>query len=588
MTFSQQLGEMMARIPCSVEELSAAAGLSRSTISRYLSGSRRPKSGGDPFLQLCRGLRQLAREGGQPELAESIPAILAASLPGAPVSFEQARRRIVALQERLELSNADLARALSYDASMVSRILSGRRQPGNADAFLRKLTAFLAEAVTRRQLWEETGAVLGCDPESLRDRSACARLLMEHLTAGEVTAASNPVDSFLRGIDRFDLNAFLGGLLAAVPKEAPPVELPRRGETRHYQGLQAMMEAELGFQALTLAAPEARRVMLYSDMPMGDMSRDPAFPRLWMMGMARMLQRGIRMDIIHNVNRPWGEMMLGLENYIPMYMTGLISPYYLKRPAAGPFCHLLEVSEGASLLGAAVEGRHARGRYTLSANEEEIAFCRQLGEDLLHQASPLMDIYRANAEEAYRQVLARELQQPGTYRMICSSLPLATISPALLNSILERSAVPRETAQRICGLADAQRQILQARLTDSELWLEIPLLSREAFETEGISLALSPLFLERSIRCTYEEYRAHLGETMALAGQASVHISLQSAPAFSHIEILVRQDHWAVVSKELSPAIHFLIRHPRMVSAIAGFVPPTGSPPVPAMTASGS
>lgn len=41
-------------------------------------------------------------------------------------------------------------------------------------------------------------------------------------------------------------------------------------------------------------------------------------------------KKGHHLNIIHNVDRPFNEMMLGLESWIPIYMTGQISPYYLK------------------------------------------------------------------------------------------------------------------------------------------------------------------------------------------------------------------------------------------------------------------
>ena len=46
--------------------------------------------------------------------------------------------------------------------------------------------------------------------------------------------------------------------------------------------------------------------------------------------MALMLKKGLHLYQIHNLDRSFDEMMLGLESWIPMYMTGLISPYYLK------------------------------------------------------------------------------------------------------------------------------------------------------------------------------------------------------------------------------------------------------------------
>ena len=34
------------------------------------------------------------------------------------------------------------------------------------------------------------------------------------------------------------------------------------------------------------------------------------------------LKKGLRIHIIHDVERPLKDMMLGLENWVPLYMTG--------------------------------------------------------------------------------------------------------------------------------------------------------------------------------------------------------------------------------------------------------------------------
>ena len=38
--------------------------------------------------------------------------------------------------------------------------------------------------------------------------------------------------------------------------------------------------------------------------------------------MAMMLKKGLHLNQIHNLDRSFEDMMLGLESWIPMYMTG--------------------------------------------------------------------------------------------------------------------------------------------------------------------------------------------------------------------------------------------------------------------------
>ena len=123
------------------------------------------------------------------------------------------------------------------------------------------------------------------------------------------------------------------------------------------------MDSELDFLKATVLSKSSESVIMYSDMPMEEMAKDPDFPKRWMFGMAMMLKKGLHLNQIHHIDRSFNDIMLGLESWIPMYMTGQISPYYLKGAQNNVFMHLLKVSGSAALTGEAISGCHANGKY---------------------------------------------------------------------------------------------------------------------------------------------------------------------------------------------------------------------------------
>ena len=86
---------------------------------------------------------------------------------------------------------------------------------------------------------------------------------------------------------------------------------------------------------------------------------------------------------LSDVRMTFEEMMLGLESWIPMYMTGQISPYYLKSNPGNVFHHFLKVSGAAVLSGEAISGHHSEGRYYLSKTKEDITYYNKRAEALL-------------------------------------------------------------------------------------------------------------------------------------------------------------------------------------------------------------
>jgi len=109
-------------------------------------------------------------------------------------------------------------------------------------------------------------------------------------------------------------------------------------------------------------------VIFYSDMPIAEVAEDEDFKKKWMFGMAMMLRKGLHLHIVHDVHRPFPEMLLGLGNWIPMYMTGQITPYYFKEPTNSAFLHFIRSSGSASITGEAIAGCQECGRYISSKN----------------------------------------------------------------------------------------------------------------------------------------------------------------------------------------------------------------------------
>ena len=60
---------------------------------------------------------------------------------------------------------------------------------------------------------------------------------------------------------------------------------------KYYYGLEEMMASELHFLKATVLSRSKRPVIMYSDMPITEMAKDPDFPKKWMFGMALLLKK---------------------------------------------------------------------------------------------------------------------------------------------------------------------------------------------------------------------------------------------------------------------------------------------------------
>ena len=260
--------------------------------------------------------------------------------------------------------------------------------------------------------------------------------------------------------------------------------------------------------------------------------------------------------------------MLGLESWIPIYMTGQVSPYYLRGGKSGVYCHLNYVSGAAALTGECIDGFHGDGKYHLSNNREEVAYQRRKANHLLKKAQPLMEIYRKESEALFHAFLRADAATPGARHGLYASLPLYTMPRAQFTSILRRSGTAEKESARLLAYYDAQCAGAAEILRSSVITDEVPQLTREEFEAAPVALALSGAFPENELTYTYEEYCAHLQAAQAFAAAHPNYALLPTGkPAFRNIQILIREGAFVLVSKSSAPCIHFVIRHAKMLRA---------------------
>ena len=573
MTFQETLNQLISEIDCTNKELAAAGSLGSGTISRYRSGGREPGSESSQIKRLAEGLSILAAEKGLPYKKEELETRLAASLDDAlSVDYVTYLANLHSLLSYLGIKSVEVARYMHHDPSLISRILTGKRRPSNKKQFSNDVALYAVKRFGKNIDLPAFCAFLGCSPADVPDDRALVEQIVKWLGTSKGKPTSDPVREFLQKIDSFNLDSYIR-VLSFPEEEVLPLDDSLAPATE-YRGISRMMKSEIDFIAATLASSSMEDVFMYSDMPISDMAQNMDFGKKWMMGMALLLKKGLHLHIVHSINRPLPEMMIGLESYIPMYMTGQISPYYLKTAQNEPFLHLLKVSGAAALSGEAIAGHQAEGRYILTLREQEIGFFREEANLLLSKAIPLMQIFTQSREREFHAFLETLLLSPER-RMVCGGLPLFTIPAELLTRMLKRRAVSSELSERILAFHSWSSSLAAKMLSDKKLELEVPVLSPQTFDKEPLHLSLSEIFVTEAVPYTYEEYQEHL---LFLKNMASEYENLtvkeNTNPTFRNITFSVIPGKGVVVSKDNSPAIHFVIQHPKMIEAFSSFAAP--------------
>lgn len=565
MNFAKKLNEYIELLDCTAKELAETSGLSAATLSRYRTGSRLPDS--EHLEMLSSGIERLAKERGEPRLKkEQVMSALNSCILPKSENFELLPANLDSFLTLLNINARELATFVNYDASSISRIRKGKRLPGDPKMFASQVAQFVSQRYNDPEDRGLLANLFSCTPEELSVPEVYAEKILHYLLYNS-PADSAPVLSFLSAIDEFDLNEYMRSLhFDTLKVPSVPFQLPI---SRDYYGLEQMHQGEYDFFKAVILSKSKEPLIMNSDMPVADLAALSGYMKKNMQGMAMALKKGLHVNMIHHVDRSFEEVIMGLTAWVPLYMTGLVSPFYLKGYRNSVFGHLLFSAGTVALSGECVMGSHEEGRYHLTGNRQEVSYYRKRAEALLKKAYPLMNIYQETDRKALSVFLLADLKTSGTRSSVLSSPPLYTMPEEMLRAFLQARSISSDRQEEILGFAAHQRQFIQEILSHSKIHDTVPELSPEEISNRPPLLPISAIFYENSLPYTPEEYQAHVRASAEFARrQPNYSFCMQNAWSFRNINIVLHAGKWAMISKNKSPAAHFIVHHPKLLGAI--------------------
>ena len=573
MNFQECLNNYIIQIRCNGKELARNSKISETVISWYRKGERAPSADSEYLKKLSDGIiKTVAEKGIRDFKADKVLQTLRESLEDNRDEPAFNSQKLDILLRELDINISRIAAFLHYDPSYLSKIRTGKRNPAHQQQFIEKICEYVASNYKDEQDRKKVTYLIQCNEDEITDSSLYRKKLREWLSSSKPEDVDY-VSGFLRKVDSFNLDDYIRVIhfdSFKVPKV--PFQLP---VSRHYYGLKEMREGELDFLKHTVLSKSMKPLYICSDMPVEDMAADKDFAKKYMFGLAMVLKKGLHIHIIHDVERPMKDMMLGLENWVPLYMTGQISPYYLKGVQNRVYSHLHYCSGQVAMTGDCISGHHDLAHYYLTSRKEEVSISQKNMEFLLKKAHPLMDIYREERKKELYAALIENAGKEGRRRRVLAVPDLGVLPKKLLEEILERNHVSADDKTTIIEYYRRDRECLETVLKHSIVEDEVSEICEEEYGKYPPVLPIAECFLEKDIHLTYEEYQACIkaGRDYAKANE-NYQFNLTKIKGFHNIQITCFEGKWCMISKNRAPAIHFVIYHPKLRYALENMVLP--------------
>ena len=571
MNFKEVLNEYLKELNCSSKKLSNESGLSESVISRYRSGERTPVKNSEQLNKLTKALFNIAKDNDKNKYTfDKIESDFNSTLASDNFDYTTFSNNLNTLITSLNINIHEMSKYIVFDASHISRIRYGKAKPSNPIEFSNKICSYIFNRYKNPDDINNLMMIIGCKKSDLSNEKIYSTLF--NWLTSEIVPVKNQISDFLHHLDSFNLDDYIK-VIKFDELKVPSIPFYKT-KTKHYYGIEEMKQGELNFFKGTVLSKSKEDIFMCSDMPMEDMAKDIDFGKKWMFAIAMCLKKGHHLNIIHNLDRPFNEMMLGLESWIPIYMTGQISPYYLSNLKNNIYNHLNYVSAAAALSGECINGFHNKGMYYLTTNKNEIEYYKEKSDLLLKKAKPLMEIYRESNIKEYHLFLKKDENIECDRTRYISSLPLFTINDELLIKILKRNKLTKEEINKIIKYKNNEFKHMNSILKKNKVFDYIYVIKENEFISDTPSLLLNNLFIDKIINYTYKEYTEHLKLTNEYAkNNKNYNILTEKDKTFKNITITILKNNHVIISKNSNPTIHFVIRHPKLVAAIESFNP---------------
>ena len=470
--------------------------------------------------------------------------------------------------------NSVLSKAISFDPSYISRIRTGSRSlprtPQFADPvaayFSRNLRTESQKLLLRSEICP--GEPFPETPEALQE-AICRWLISEDIPAP---------DSIGNFILHFSSMAVSGlPVPSAAGASSFPEELKKRIEALeetadpagYYYGNNGKREAVELFLGKLCLSGRPHSLLLFSDEDMSWLYEDPAFAARWAAMLFHLLKTGSTIQIPHNITRSSEEMFAACQNWLPLYMTGAISPWYCPIPRDGIYRRSLFIAAGHSALISSSVRNLSEGMLNLLIDDRTaIRALEAEFRNFLNLCRPLMHVHNAQDIPGFFRSL-RALESEPCSIITAQPIPsFFTMPHAVIRSILKRHPLP-ELSLRHQSSCAGFRNVMRKGFHYTEV---IHLPSPEQVKEGRFRLPMCDLFGEPDFFLTPEDLTKQLLHAIHLLLQEPAYHIILSERIPDNVLIHVQEGGDALLTCAQPPTTAFAITQRDMSAALYRYI----------------
>lgn len=459
-------------------------------------------------------------------------------------------------------SNSMLARYVSLDPSYISRLRSGARvfvRKETREEYFRSMATYFARRCTQDYQRKALYDLLKISPFSY-DEDEIAEVIYEWLLADDTNAQT--VGSFLEGLSNIQ---FTKDPRRAYDNNASdPIARP---DTSVYYGVDGKRQAAIDFLSEVIEHETPQTLLLFSDEDIEWLVDDRQFTHRWAQLMIEVVSRGNRIKIIHVVSRDLDEMLAAIAQWIPLYMSGAIEPYFYPKKRDGVFRRTLFIApETAAVVSTSVGSEEAKPANFLFRDKETIGSFVDEYNAYLKMCRPLMRIFTARDRESYISTLVEFEKEEANSIISTDSISLLTMPESLAHSVFAEFG--SKERGRFLNHHRVRRENFENQI-QNHMFTEIMRLPTVEMVKEGrVKIASADMLSMNSAYYIAEQYVEHLEHIIYLLDRyPGFYVSIDRSPREDKSLVYVKEDVGVIVAKTSAPPMAMAINESNLTAA---------------------
>jgi hypothetical protein len=464
------------------------------------------------------------------------------------------------------LTNSALARSVSLDPSLISRLRRGVRSPAKNENYIKPMSIFFAKHILEEYQKKALAKTLNISEVKIpTDIDVLSDLIYKWLY-GLYFNNNNVVQSFMDALTDSPSICLLDSQPLSELSPEASARLNRINISVFY-GLYGKQTAALEFLSLVLGNPHTRTLYLFSDENIDWLISDRNFVQKWSMLLIQIIKKGNKIKIIHTVNRGFSEMLSAIKQWLPLYMTGAIEPYYYPKKRDGILQRTLFIAPGIAAITSDSVGMKIDNTVTFLLKDKKTLLALEYEfNNYCILCRPLMKIFTNSRVKDFFKNIEEFEKEPSNILMATETLSTITMPSSVLDSILARTGLsqkeqlPTEQKNRI--------KIFEETLNNYTFNEIINIPDIKKVRSGHLKISLSNMFCESELYYGIGEYISHLENIIRLLKEyRNFNIILSTNDTISGFMLYVKEDVGILVTKSSTPTVMFVSYESNLTAA---------------------